>query len=119
MSPDDWSFAECLRILYRHKAALVALTCLGVLAAAAITSTQARIYRSHATLEVQAVNENFLDLRDIYPAALPTTDAAVYVQTQAEALQQDALLEQVARKLSLESRPEYRTAQGLIPTLHQ
>ena len=114
----EWSLPECLRLLSRHKAHLVGLTCLSILAVAAVTAAQSRIYQSHASLEIQALNESYLDLRDIYPAA-PSTDAATYVQTQAELLQQDDLLETVGRKLHLESRPEYRAARGLAPGLRR
>jgi polysaccharide biosynthesis transport protein len=116
---DVWSLADCLGILYRRKATLIGLTCLGVLIAALISAAQPRTYRSRASLEVNPFNESFLDLRDIYPAANPGADAAVYVQTQAEMLRQDNLLEQVAQKLHLESLPEYRTARGIVPRLRQ
>ena len=95
------------------------LTCLGILVAAAVTAAQSRVYESRATLEVLAFNDTFLDLRDIYPAAAPSADAAVYMQTQADLLQQDALLEQVASKLDLESRPEYRGPLGPASRLRQ
>jgi receptor protein-tyrosine kinase len=115
---DDWSLVEFLQILYRRKATLLGLICLAVLSAAAITAMQSRVYRSQASLEIQAFNDSFLDLRDVYPA-VPASDPAVYMQTEVERLQQDALLAQVARKLGLEGRPEYRDARGLIPRLRQ
>ncbi len=117
--PDDYSLHEFLRVLYRRKGPLVGLTCVGILAAAAVTAVQSRVYQSRASLEIQAFNETFLDLRDIYPAAAPSVDAAVYMQTQAELLQEDNLLEQVARRLHLEDRPEYRGPQGLASRLRQ
>jgi receptor protein-tyrosine kinase len=115
---DDWSLAESLRILSRRKASLIGPICLAVLLAAAITATRPRIYQSQAALELQVFNDGFLDSRDVYPA-VPATDPAVYVQTQVEALQQDALLGQVARELGIQGRPEYRDARGLIPRLRE
>jgi succinoglycan biosynthesis transport protein ExoP len=116
---DEWSLADCLRILYRHKAWVAGLTCLGILTAAAVSSVQPRVYQSRASLEVKPVNESFLDLRDIYPEAASSVDAPSYLQTQVELLQQDSLLQQVAQKLRLDDRPEYRSPQGLIPRLRQ
>jgi polysaccharide biosynthesis transport protein len=116
---DDWSLRDCLGILYRHKRLLAALTGLGILISALITALQTRVYRSTASLEIGAFNESFLDLRDIYPNAVPGADAAVYVQTQAEMLRQDNLLEQVAGKLHLESLPEYRSSRGIAARLRQ
>jgi receptor protein-tyrosine kinase len=65
------------------------------------------MYQSRASIQIQGVNENFLNLRDIYPTSAPNADNAVYIQTQAEILRQDALIEQVVRKLRLEERPEF------------
>jgi polysaccharide biosynthesis transport protein len=116
---DEWSLAECLRTLYRRKATVIGLTCLGILAAAAITAVQPRTYRSSASLEIQAFNESFLDLRDVYSTTVPSGDTATYIQTQSEILQQDNLLKQVASRLHLDSRPEFRSPRGLIPRLRQ
>ena len=116
---DDWSLAECFRNLYRRKATVAGLTCAGILAAAAVTAFEPRIYRAEASLEIQSFNDSFLDLRDIYPAAVPGADAATYIQTQAEALQQDSLLDKLAWQLRLTSRPEYRTKEGVVAKLRQ
>jgi receptor protein-tyrosine kinase len=104
---------ECARTLYRRKATLLWIAFFGVIAAALLSLAQPRTYRSEASIQVQGVNENFLNLRDIYPTAAPSADNAVYVQTQADMLQQDALIEQVVRRLHLEERREYQTGFSL------
>ena len=95
------TFLECARTLYRRKATLCWIAGFGLIAAALLSLAQPRMYRSQASVQIQGVNENFLNLRDIYPTAAPSAENAIYVQTQAEMLQQDALLEQVAGKLHL------------------
>jgi receptor protein-tyrosine kinase len=104
---------ECARTLYERKATLLWIAFFGVIAAALLSLAQPRTYRSEASIQVQGVNENFLNLRDIYPTAAPSADNAVYVQTQADMLQQDALIEQVVRRLHLEERREYRSGSSL------
>uniref|UniRef100_Q01X01 non-specific protein-tyrosine kinase n=1 Tax=Solibacter usitatus (strain Ellin6076) TaxID=234267 RepID=Q01X01_SOLUE len=104
---------ECARTLYRRKATVLWITFFAVIAAALISVAQPRMYESQASIQVQGVNENFLNLRDIFPTAAPSADSAVYVQTQAEMLQQDALLERVVKKLRLEDRPEYQRSSSL------
>jgi len=116
---DDWSLADCLSILYWRKKALAAITVLGILSALLITAVQPRIYQSRALLEAGTVNETFLDLRDVFPAAGSSTDTAVYMQTQAEMLRQDSLLQQVARKLHLYTLPEYSKSPGAVPRLRR
>jgi receptor protein-tyrosine kinase len=85
----------------------------GIIAATLFSVAQPRTYQSQASIQIQGINENFLNLRDIYPTAAPSADNAVYVQTQAEMLQQDALIQQVVHKLHLEERPEYRGGNSL------
>jgi len=116
---EEWSLAECLQILYRRKASLIGLTCIGIFGAIVATYAQPRIYRARTSLEVQAFNETFLDLRDINPAVTPSVDTTVYMQTEAELLQQDSLLDEVARKLNLGSRPEYRGPASLAGRLRR
>jgi polysaccharide biosynthesis transport protein len=110
----DWSATECVRTLLRHKGTLVWISCLGLLASSLISFLQPRLYESQASIEFQAVNENFLNLRDIYPtAALSADSSGAYIQTQAEILQQDALIERVAEKLHLAGLQDYQD--GLSP----
>ena len=109
----EWSARECVRALYRRKTTLLWIACFGIIAAIFITVAQPRIYQSQASIQIQGVNENFLNLRDIYPTAAPSGDNAVYVQTQAEMLQEDALIEQVVRKLHLEELREFQSGFGL------
>jgi receptor protein-tyrosine kinase len=118
ISSGEWSLSECLRVLYRRKVTLAALTGLGILAAAAVTAVQPRIYTASASLEIQPFNDTFLDLRDIFPTDASKADAVTYMQTQAELLREDSLLEQVARQLRLDSRPEYLVPHGIVHKLH-
>jgi polysaccharide biosynthesis transport protein len=98
----DWSIADCWKALYRHKWMLAAITGAGLLIASLVSLVQPRWYRSQASLEVQGINENFLDLREIYQNASPGPDIdGTYLQTQAEIVEEDAVLEQVIQKLNL------------------
>ena len=107
--PREWNTIACLRALYGHRVALVYIITTGIVAASLISLAQPRWYRSEALIEIQGINENFLNGRDIYPAMASSGDSnGTYVQTQAELLQQDALIEQVVKKLHLEARPEFQ-----------
>jgi receptor protein-tyrosine kinase len=108
-----------MRILRRRKTTLLWITCLGVLVTALITSVQPHIYQSRALLEIQAFNEDFLNLRDIYPTATLSGGAGLYLQTQADLLQQDSLIERVARKFHLERRPEFQPSASFLSKLRQ
>ena len=116
---EDWSVTDCKRILRRRKGAVLWITCMAGFGASLITSAQPRVYESRALLEIQSLNGNFLNFRDIYPAAASNVESASYVQTQAELLQQDSLIEEVARNLDLKKRPEFRPPSDLLGKLRQ
>ena len=110
----EWSAIECLKALYRRKVTLIYILCASILIAGLISLGQPGWYQSEASLEIQGINENFLNTRDIYPALESSADSnGSYVQTQAEILQQDALIEQVVKKLHLEMLREFQRAASL------
>jgi succinoglycan biosynthesis transport protein ExoP len=113
-STKEWSLMEYVRTLWRYKRPLLSLAGAGVLSAAIITVIQPRLYQSHAAIQIQGLNENFLNLRDIYPTAAPSGDNAVYVQTQAEILRQDALIREVIRKLHLQKPVKFDEPATLV-----
>jgi receptor protein-tyrosine kinase len=116
---EEWNVAECLRILFLRKTTVLWITGMAVLGAALITAGQPRLYQARASLEIQAFNDNFLNLRDVFPAASLSTDTGPYIQTQTELLQQDAVLQAVARKLHVERRPEFQPASKSLGKLRK
>jgi receptor protein-tyrosine kinase len=116
---EEWNVAECLRILFLRKSTLLWIMGMGILGAALISSLQPRVYQSRASLEVQAFNENFLNLRDVFPSASLSTETGPYIQTQTELLQQDSVLEEAARKLHVERRPEFQPASKSLGKLRR
>ena len=118
-SRQEWSGLESIRILYRRKAALLWITCLGIVGAALIAAFQSRVYQSHAAIEILGLNENFLSLRDIYPTAAPIVDVTGYMQTQVELLQQDSLIERSLRKLRLQGRSDFEPSLATVEKLRQ
>ena len=117
--PEEWTVTECMRILRRRKATLLWITCMGAFGAVLVTGVQSRVYQSRAALEIQPFNENFLDMSDVYPTAASSVDAGLSMQTEAELLQQDSLIEQVARRLHLEGRAEFQPTPAFLRKLRQ
>src|SRR5579875_161878 len=101
--------ADYLHTLWRRKWTVGAFLLAGVLAGGVIAYLSPRVYQGQTSIEVQDVNENFLNLKEIDPTATSSNfgnDA--YVQTQAQILGQDGLVEQVVKKLNLDQRPHFR-----------
>ncbi len=108
----DWTLSDCWRALQRGRLAMLSTVGCGVVLALLASALQKPLYQSRASIQIQGLNENFLNLRDIYPTSAPGADNAVYIQTQADILRQDELLEQVVRKLGLDERPEFHRRPG-------
>lgn len=101
--PGPGALSEYLQILRRRKGTLILITCLVLLAAVLLTLPQTPIYQARGSIEIQNLNENFLNLRNVSPTAddgrsfAPGSD----IQTQAKILQSESLLDRVAAKLDL------------------
>jgi succinoglycan biosynthesis transport protein ExoP len=94
---------EYLQILWRRKGILLLIVLLGLLVSVIVTLPQTPIYQARGSIEIQNMNENFLNTRNVNTTSddnatsLPGSD----LQTQAKILQSDSLLELVAAKLDL------------------
>jgi polysaccharide biosynthesis transport protein len=97
---------EYLQIFRRRKGTLILITFLGLLTSLLLTLPQTPIYQARGSIEIQNLNENFLNTRNVSPTA---DDGASYapgsdLQTQAKILQSESLLERVVAKLDLEKK---------------
>jgi capsular exopolysaccharide synthesis family protein len=90
-------------MLRRRKGTLVLIACLGLLAALLLTLPQTPVYQARTTIEIQNLNENFLNMRDVNQT---NNEGAVNpletdLQTQVNILQSESVLSQVIAKLDL------------------
>jgi len=106
----EWNgLLDYARLLYKRKGTLALVLVAGILVTVAATVTQAPTYESRAALEVQGVNDNFLNAQNISPTSTYSAmNESNYVQTEAEILGQDTMIEQVVRKLKLDDLPAYQ-----------
>ena len=104
--PGPGLLLEYWDILRRHKGTLILIAFLGLLASLLLTLPQTPIYQARASLEIQNLNENFLNMRDVSPttnggeSSPPESD----LQTQVKILQSESVLERVIAKLNLEKK---------------
>ena len=78
------------------------------------------MYQGKAKLEIQGLNENFLNLHDVNPNASSSGSGSIadtFMQTQIEVLQSDSLLERVIGKLNLLDTPEFSQPSRISKTL--
>lgn len=95
------------RILRRRPGALFLISFLGGLAGLLFTFPQTPVYQARTTLEIQSMNENFLNLRDVNPNVDGgnSYDSQTDIQTQVRILQSESLLKRVTQKLEAVNAP--------------
>jgi len=104
--PGPGLLLEYWDILRRQKGTLVLIAFAGFLAALLFTLPQTPIYRARASLEIQNLNENFLNMRDVNPTTNEgsSSPAESDLETQVKILQSESVLEGVIVKLKLPQR---------------
>ena len=97
---------EYWEMLRHHKGTLAVACFLGLLLSLLFTLPQTSIYRARASLEIQNLNENFLNLRDVSPTTNEgsSSPAEYDLQTQVKILQSESVLERVI--VEAEPRPK-------------
>jgi polysaccharide biosynthesis transport protein len=103
---DSGGLLEYWPILRKHFRMLMLVIASTMLAAWLLTLPQARVFRATTSLEVQSVNEDFLDARTVSPTSSLTN---VYqpeydIQTQKKVLQSRSVLERALSKNNVEKR---------------
>lgn len=93
-------FLEYWRILRRRKGPILLLACIGLLAAVLVTLPQTPVYQARTTLEIQDLNQEFMNLKQVSPVMEPTgVDSVSNIETQIKILQSDALARRTVTKL--------------------
>ena len=91
---------EYWQMTRRHKLAILVAACLGALGGFASTLSNPRIYQARTTLEIQGLNQDFLNMKNVSPTVENgATSVDADIQTQVKILQSDSLLQRASAKL--------------------
>ena len=101
---DRLSLAHYGRILLRRRWTLLCFALFGGLAAFFFSRAQPPVYRARALIEIQSINEDFLNTRSVNPTSQPLETSEYVVQTQSTVLQSRPVLERAINKLDIETR---------------
>ena len=103
---------EYWQMIRRHKLAVLVVACIGALGGFASTLSNPRIYQARTTLEIQGLNQEFLNMKNMSPTVESgSTDVDADIQTQVKLLQSRSLLRRVSEKLGSMPPPD-----GLRPS---
>ena len=86
------------RILWLKKFFILGFALLGLLLALSFSFLQRPVYRAHASIAIQDLSENFLNLKEDPTAINPAGPAKSYFQMQVQILQSESLLQRVIEK---------------------
>jgi capsular exopolysaccharide synthesis family protein len=98
--PESGGLIEYWRILRRRKGTLILIASVGAILGFLVTLPQTAIYQVRTSLEIVALNQNFLNIKESNPlndsgTSVDTTD----IQTQIKILQSESLIDRVLAKL--------------------
>jgi len=114
--PERSSLLDYWHILRRRKGTLVLFGFFGALIGVLLTLPQTPVYQARTTLEIQAINENFLNMRAVSPVA--QSDSSMYgstdIPTQVKILQSETLIERALDKLKVRNPSDLAAPTGRI-----
>src|SRR5262249_50612808 len=96
---------EYWQMIRRHKGAVALATFLGGLAGFLLTLSDARIFQARTSIEIQGLNQEFLNMKSTSPVESGASDVDTDIQTQIKLLQSRALLYRVVDKLNARPHP--------------
>jgi capsular exopolysaccharide synthesis family protein len=103
---------EYWRILRRRKGTVIAIAVAGLLAGFLVTLPQTPVYQARTSLEIQDLNQDFMNMKQVSPVTeSPTYTALSDIQTQIKILQSDTLADRTIAKL----RPTLASARVDLP----
>jgi polysaccharide biosynthesis transport protein len=109
---DAGALTDIWPMLRRRRLLIVAAAVACGAAAYLVSLAERPQYQAHTSLEIQSLNENFLQIKDIDPATADGYSAEALMETEVKLLQEEALIERVVTKLHLDARPEFAGAGG-------
>src|SRR5262245_28242802 len=90
---------EYWQMVRRHKAAVVFATIAGGIGGFLLTLSDPRVFQAKTSLEIQGLNEDFLNMKSVTPVSDTTSGYVdMDIQTQVKILQSRALLSRVKDK---------------------
>ncbi len=99
----------------RHYKVVLVTTLVGLAMAWAFSKSQSPMFRAVASIEVQDLNENFLNMKEVSPlSSAPQNNQSNDLQTQLRILHSDSLLERVLERLPREKTPPLPPVQSLL-----
>jgi succinoglycan biosynthesis transport protein ExoP len=90
---------EYWQMIRRHKGTVVLAALFGVLGGLLLTLPEPRVYQARTTMEIQGLNDEFLNMKNVNPVSENSAYLDTDIQTQVKILQSNLLITRVREKL--------------------
>ncbi len=97
---------EYWSILRRYKGTLIVVAFIGAFIGFLVTLPQTPVYQARTSIEIESLNENFLNIKEVNPTQSGAGSQTSDIQTQIRILQSESLIEGVAGKLKSAQAPK-------------
>src|ERR1035438_7013721 len=115
--PEQGGLLDYWRIINRRKGTVLLIAFFGLLIGVLVTLPQTPVYQARTSLEIQDINQNFLNVKEVSPVTDSGSYAALTdIQTQIKILQSDTLIERTAQKLRAAGPDALGSPTGRIPS---
>jgi succinoglycan biosynthesis transport protein ExoP len=113
--------AEYHGLLGRHTRMIVVCTLIGALAGFLITVGKLSVYRARTSLDIQNLNGDFMNMKEIAPTAGGDSSSSddSYVQTQIKLLQSETLRQRTVKKMLSGPYPASLTRNDLLSQMEK
>jgi capsular exopolysaccharide synthesis family protein len=102
---DSLGLLEYFRLIKRNRGTIILFAFMGLLAALLYTIPQTPLYRARTVIEIQNINEDFLNTRTVTPTTGDGNSSVLTdVLTQIKILQSEALVDRVIQKLKMQGK---------------
>jgi len=106
--------------LLRYYRGMIAAVVLGALAVALVLfKLDQPLYRSRAVIELQGLNENFMNLKELDPTSKPAQSTESFLDTQVRLVSSESLAGRVVKVLDLENNPELFAQPGWMEKIRR
>jgi succinoglycan biosynthesis transport protein ExoP len=102
---DSIGVLEYVQMIRRHRGTVILFAFLGLLIAVLYTMPQTPLYRARGVIEVQNINNDFMNMRAVSPVADDNnSNVLTDVQTQMKIIQSESLIDRVIQKLKSQGK---------------
>lgn len=106
---------EYFRTLARYRWLILGFALIGAVVCVLIDLDAMPVYRSRTSLDIQSLNNDFMDMRFVAPTGDPSDSSSdAYVQTQIKLLQSESLLDRTVQHMRADPHPAFLERMDLV-----